>query len=131
MKNDAVETALLNRLSALRWKSGVRCPRCNGANCGVHMRSGALGRRKFLCCGCGRTFNDLTGTILARSHLPLSIWCAAAKLMVGAQPTCAHLARKLRVKLATAWRVRRILSRAAADPVLRRFFEETDFPPCA
>lgn len=131
MKNDAVEIALLNRLSALRWKSGLRCPRCNGADCSVHARSGALGRRKFLCGGCGRTFNDLTGTILARSHLPLSTWFAAAKLMTSPEPTCAYLARKLRVKLATAWRVRRILSRASADPVLRRFFEEEGLPPCS
>lgn len=128
MKNDKLEVALLERFRVQRWKDGLRCPRCNGTECSVHMRSGAAGRRKLLCYGCGRTFNDLTGTPLARSHLPLSTWAAAAKLMAQRRPTCAEISRKLKVKLATAWRIRRVLNRALANPVLRRLLLEEGGP---
>ena len=128
MKSDAREDRLLERLRAQRWRDGLRCPRCGGADCAVHMRSGAAGRRKLLCYGCARTFNDLTGTPFARSHLPLSSWFSAAKLMDGRLPTCATLARKLNVKLATAWHMRRVLRSALDDPSLRRLLIEEDLP---
>jgi len=40
------------------------CPRCAGTHC--HRHSQANGLQRFRCCACGRTFNDLTGTPLAR-----------------------------------------------------------------
>lgn len=130
MKNDELEAAFLAKWRARRWKEGLRCPRCGGKDCAVHMRSGAGGRRKLLCRGCGRTFNDLTGTPFARSHLPLSVWFAASRLMAGREPTCVEIARKLKVKVATAWRVRRILNRALADPALRRMLTGEGVSSC-
>lgn len=129
MESDTIEVLLLERVRAERWKAGLRCPRCGGRDCALHMRRGAAGRRKLLCYACGRTFNDLTGTPFARSHLPLSAWFAAARLMAEGRPTCAELARRLQVKLATAWRVRRVLRRALADPALRRILA-AEVPPC-
>jgi len=40
------------------------CPRCNCTRC--HRHSQANGLQRYRCCACGRTFNDLTGTPLAR-----------------------------------------------------------------
>jgi transposase-like protein len=121
------EDVLMRRLQSLRWKDGLRCPRCGDAGCWLHAR-GKGGRRKLRCGACGRTFNDLTGTPLARSHLPLSLWAAAARIMLAGRPTCSELSRKLRVKLATAWRVRRVLSRVVADEVLRQVLAGEDAP---
>lgn len=113
------EAVLLGRLQASRWKEGLRCPRCGHGECSVHAR-GKDGRRKLRCAGCGRTFTDLTSTPLAHSHLPLTVWAAAARMMVAGRPTCSELSIKLRVKIATAWRVRKILTSALNDADLRQ-----------
>lgn len=113
------ETVLIERFQALRWKKGLKCPRCRNQDCSVHAR-GKDGRRKLRCGGCGRTFNDLTGTPLARTHLPLALWAKAARLMAAGHQTCSTLAVKLDVKLATAWRVRKILMEALKDADLRQ-----------
>ncbi|MDD5304691.1 MAG: transposase [Elusimicrobia bacterium] len=113
------ESVLMARLQTLRWKAGLRCPRCRHQGCSVHAR-GKDGRRKLRCAGCGRTFNDLTGTPLARTHLPLTLWAMAARLMAAGRPTCSSLSVKLKVKLATAWRVRKILTEALKDADLRQ-----------
>ncbi|MBI5882694.1 MAG: IS1 family transposase [Elusimicrobia bacterium] len=126
-----LETSLLERLAAERWREGLRCPRCGGQRCVLHMRLGAGGRRKLKCSNCGRSFNDLTGTPFARSHLPLSSWFVAAGLMALRTPTCADIARRLDIKVSTAWRVRRVLTRALADPLLRRVLASQEALPCA
>ncbi|MBI4061912.1 MAG: IS1 family transposase [Elusimicrobia bacterium] len=113
------EFFLISRFQELRWKAGLRCPRCRHQNCSVHAR-GKNGRRKLRCSGCGRTFNDLTGTPLARTHLPLAVWAKAARLMAAGPQTCSALSVKLGIKLATAWRVRKILTNALKDADLRQ-----------
>ena len=113
------ESVLMARLKKLRWKAGLRCPRCCHQDCSVHAR-GKDGRRKLRCSGCGRTFNDLTGTPLAHTHLPLTLWANAARLMTSGHQTCSALSVKLNVKLATAWRVRKILTEALKDADLRQ-----------
>ena len=119
------EASLMARLQTLRWKAGLRCPRCGHENCSVHAR-GRDGRRKLRCSGCGRTFNDLTGTPLAHTHLPLTLWAKAARLMTSAPQTCSSLSVKLDVKLATAWRVRKILTEALRDADLRQVLVSED-----
>jgi len=118
------EEELLGRIRAARWAQGLRCPRCASPRCGLFMRQDASGRRKLRCLACGRAFNDLTGTPLARTHLPLSAWHRAARLMLQGEPSCAELSVRLGVKISTAWRVRRALRQALADPVLRPVFTE-------
>ena len=118
------EEELLGRIRAARWAQGLRCPRCSSSRCGLFMRQDASGRRKLRCLACGRAFNDLTGTPLARTHLPLSAWHRAARLMLQGEPSCAELSVRLGVKISTAWRVRRALRQALADPVLRPVFTE-------
>ena len=43
---------------------GRRCPDCGCERCHRHGRANDL--QRFRCCACGRTFNDLSGTPLAR-----------------------------------------------------------------
>lgn len=121
------EETVLARFQSLRWKAGLRCPRCGGERCTIHAR-GRNGRRKLLCEACGRTFTDLTGTPLAHTHLPLGLWALAARMMVVGTPTCMDLSRRLDVKLATAWRVRKILTVALKDEDLRQALLCEDTP---
>jgi hypothetical protein len=60
----------LESLRKKRWKEGVKCPYCGSSKIGVdgHTLKGA---RKYECCGCGRYFNDLTGTIFENHHFPI------------------------------------------------------------
>ena len=44
-----------------------RCPKCACEQCHRHGHANDL--QRFRCCHCGRTFNDLTGTPLARLRL--------------------------------------------------------------
>ena len=46
---------------------GRRCPDCSCERCHRHGQANDL--QRFRCCQCGRTFNDLTGTPLARLRL--------------------------------------------------------------
>ncbi|MBI3563645.1 MAG: transposase [Elusimicrobia bacterium] len=121
------EETVLARFQNLRWKTGLRCPRCGGARCTLHAR-GRNGRRKLRCEGCGRTFTDLTGTPLAHTHLSLGLWAAAARMMAAGRPTCSELALRLDVKLATAWRMRKILTTALQDEDLRQALVQEDTP---
>ncbi|TBR26141.1 IS1 family transposase [bacterium] len=116
--DEGFEERFLARLRRARWPEGLRCPRCASPRCGLFMNADASGRRKLRCLACGRAFNDLTGTPLARTHLPLAAWHRAARLMLDGEPSCAELSQRLRVKIATAWRLRRALRQALADPVL-------------
>ncbi|WP_441295489.1 transposase, partial [Massilia timonae] len=43
---------------------GRRCPDCTCERCHRHGQANDL--QRYRCCACGRTFNDLTGTPLAR-----------------------------------------------------------------
>jgi len=60
----------LEYLRKKRWKEGVKCPYCGSLKIWAdgYTRKGA---RKYECRGCGRYFNDLTGTIFERHHFPI------------------------------------------------------------
>jgi len=65
----------------LRWPDGVTCPHCEGREIGGHgsyWRDPDLPR--YECKRCRRTFLLTTGTLLARSRVPLTVWLCAAWL---------------------------------------------------
>lgn len=102
-----------------RWSKGMTCPRCACRRVTVHTRSRRTPRLRYLCLGCRRTFTDLTGTIFARSNLPLSTWFRALSLLSEGLATVDY-ARMLRVKWDTARRMSRCLLVAANRPGLIR-----------
>lgn len=67
----------------LRWQDkSLQCPRCQSPQVrpwGKYHRKPGLER--YVCDGCGRTFNDLTGTSFHRSRLSLAGWILAAFLL--------------------------------------------------
>lgn len=122
MRLEWSEQLCLERVRKARWPDGIRCPRCSDSDWRLHARGG--GRPKYRCLRCGRTFNDLTGTVFAHSHLDLSKWFECARALHQGPKTCVQLSRLLGVKVATAWRLRKALRRAFCDPALVRLFEE-------
>lgn len=109
-------------LRQLRWPDGVTCISCRKGRLTIHTRSERTPRLRYLCLDCGRTFNDLTGTIFARSNLPLSTWFEALSLLRLGLST-PELARALAVKWDTARRVSRCLLVATGAPGLTRDLE--------
>ena len=58
----------------LRWPNGARCPHCGVATVTKQGRDTTQpARQKYRCQGCERHFDDLTGTVFAGHHQPLSV----------------------------------------------------------
>ena len=59
----------------LRWADGVECPYCHATEV---VKNGSdetqSDRQRYLCRMCNRSFDDLTGTVFAGQHQPLSVW---------------------------------------------------------
>ncbi len=104
-------------LRVRRWPEGVRCPRCGAGRVTVHTRSARAPRRRYLCLACRRTFNDLTGTVFARSILPLPTWFRGLSLLGDGLATTEY-ARALSLKWDTASRMSRLLLAASGRPGL-------------
>src|SRR5258707_15849188 len=63
-------------IEELRWKDGIRCPRCNSDKI-----SRIQIRLQYDCYSCRYQFSVTSGTIFHDSHLPLPKWFAATYLM--------------------------------------------------
>lgn len=109
-------------LRRCRWPDGVACVRCGSRRVTVHTRSRRMPRLRYLCLGCGRTFNDLTGTVFARSNVPLSTWLHGLSLLPQGLSTVEY-AKALSIKWDTARRISRSLLVAASQPGLVRNLE--------
>lgn len=65
-------------LKELRWGDGVECVYCGSRNVvknGSYMQS----YQKYMCRGCGRSFNDKTGTIFEYSKIRVGEWLYIAR----------------------------------------------------
>jgi transposase-like protein len=59
----------------LRWPEGVRCYECNSEDVIKRGRDETqIARQRYECKVCGKRFDDLTGTIFAGHHQPLTVW---------------------------------------------------------
>ncbi len=59
----------------LRWPDGITCPHCSSREIikrGHDERQAH--RQRYACQGCGRQFDDLSGTIFEGHHQPLRVW---------------------------------------------------------
>jgi len=83
-------------LESIRWRDGFVCPRC--ASTAAPMR---LGRPQLLRCkACKRDISLLAGTVMERTHMPLSTWFWAAFLVASLTPgmSAVQLQRQLGIK---------------------------------
>ena len=68
-------------LREVRWRGGVKCPRCASAEVFKFGKWGCWFQR-YKCKSCGRTFNDLTGTVFEYSKIELREFIYAAKRLL-------------------------------------------------
>lgn len=102
-------------LLAVRWPQGFRCPACG------HAQGWRLERRlpTFECAGCDRQTSVTAGTVMHRSHLPLTTWFWAAYLMATHSNGISALQLQAQLGIGsykTAWLLARKLRRAMVDP---------------
>ena len=119
MKPAADEVWCYEVLRRVRWPEGMTCPFCKANRVTPHSRFESTPRRRYLCLGCRRTFTDLTGTPLARSHVAMTTWFRCLRRIEEVGST-AELARDLGVKWDTAAHLQRRLSSALRHPGLVR-----------
>jgi len=90
--------ALINEVRA----PGRCCPRCGNERCYRHGFANDL--QRYRCCACGRTFNDLTGTPLARLRLKAK-WLAYSQALLDSLPV-RKAADRIEIHRNTAFRWR-------------------------
>jgi transposase-like protein len=90
------------------------CPHCRGGNVVLHGKDHNA-RQRFKCRGCGRTYNILTGTPMARARKP-ETWGRYLGCMTEHMSLRTIVASGIGVHRVTAWRWRhRFLQAAVAD----------------
>jgi transposase-like protein len=87
-------------LEHLRWKDGVRCPKCDSQKV-----SSILKRDQFDCDSCRYQFSVTAGTIFHDTHLPLTKWFLATYLICQSRKgmSANQLKRMLKINYRTAW----------------------------
>src|ERR1700690_1106531 len=87
-------------IEALRWPSGVSCPRCKAEK--IYP---ILERDQYVCDSCSYQFSATAGTIFHDSHLPLWKGFIAVYLMAESKKgmSANQLKRTLKVSYKTAW----------------------------
>ena len=101
---EALKGAVLAQMSSVPAGDPPECPRCHHAHV-VRKGRDALGRQRWLCRGCGRTFGASTCGLLAQSRLGPDVWSSYVDHMVAGESLqrCADLCG---VCLKTSWFMR-------------------------
>ena len=96
MKMFPDDAACAEYLESLRWRDGFRCPKCS--NTAVPTRIAKPGVLR--CKACKRDISLMAGTVMERTHMPLSIWFWAAYLVATPTPgmSAVQLQRQLGIK---------------------------------
>lgn len=102
-------------LALVRWPQGFVCRDCG------HGRGWRLERKlvTYECAGCAKQTSVTAGTVLHRSHLPLTTWFWAAYLMATHSNGISALQLQAQLGIGsykTAWLLARKLRRAMVDP---------------
>lgn len=99
------EAKCYRALYRARWPKGFRCPCCGERR---RSRFRRQGRVYYQCRACRHQTTLLSGTLFARSRLPLRTWMLALYLVTSTKTNIAalELMRKLGVNWKTAWRMK-------------------------
>lgn len=82
----------------------LRCPYCGSVSIvKFGYKSNKVGVRRYKCMGCGKVFNDLTGTPLNGSKLSLREWIVLAYLYFVREEPIFSIARILGRPYPTVW----------------------------
>lgn len=103
----------------LRFPAGVYCSRCGSLSI-----SRIKTRFKYECNDCHYQFSVTSGTILHKTHLPLSKWILASFLICNARKgiSAKQIQRDLQLTYKTAWfLMHRIRKAMQSDPLISKF----------
>ena len=110
-----------------RWPDGFICPKCGGTGC-YQLR----GRREYVCKHCHRQSSVTAGTVLHRTHLPLTIWFWTIYLAAHDKRgiSAMQLSSELEIAYSSAWylvhRLRKAMGQRDQDYVLSGIVELDD-----
>ena len=93
-------------LETLLWPSGPTCPRCNVMGDRITKMKGKSFRPGvYRCNDCCKPFTVTVGTVMERTHIPLSKWVLAAQLMASSKKGMSpiQLQRMIGTTYQTAW----------------------------
>src|SRR4051812_14264001 len=100
---------------SMRWPEGVACPHCSSAAVIKDGRDDAQpDRQRYLCHGCRKRFDDLTGTIFAGHHAPLRTWIVCLYFM-GLNLSSLQIAKELDIDRRDAQEMIQQLRRGVVD----------------
>ncbi|MGE3702543.1 MAG: transposase [Hyphomicrobiaceae bacterium] len=68
-------------LEAQRWPDGMTCPFCGGMDAVSPLKGGSMGAGWYHCNDCRDKFTVRVGSVMERSHVPLTKWALAFHLM--------------------------------------------------
>jgi transposase-like protein len=106
-------------LESVLWPSGPVCPRCGVMGDRITKMAGkSLRPGVYNCKDCRKPFSVTIGTVMERSHIPLSKWLLAARLMAASKKgfSAQELHRSMNITYEGAWFLFHRLREAAADP---------------
>lgn len=113
------EDAARSHLESLLWPNGPVCPRCGVVGDRITKLQGKSTRPGvYNCKDCRKPFSVTVGTVMERSHIPLSKWVLAAQLMASSKKgfSANELHRLIGTNYETAWFLFHRLREAAAEP---------------
>jgi transposase-like protein len=114
------ESAAREHLENLLWPDGPVCPRCGVMGDRITKLQGKSTRPGvYNCKDCRKPFSVTVGTVMERSHIPLSKWVLAAQFMASSKKSMSalQLQRMLGTNYETAWFLFHRLREAANDLV--------------
>jgi transposase-like protein len=99
------EEAARKHFEATRWPNGPYCPYCGQFDRVSAFGGKSMGEGWYHCKDCRKKFTALVGTVLERSHIPLTKWLLAMHLMCSSKKgISAHqLHRMLGITYKSAW----------------------------
>jgi transposase-like protein len=107
------------RLEAVLWPDGPVCPHCGVMDDQITKLQGKSTRPGlYKCKDCRKPFSVTIGTVMERSHIPLSKWLLAGQLMASSKKgmSALQLQRMIGTSYETAWFLFHRLREAATDP---------------
>ena len=113
------DNAAREYLETVLWPQGPVCPRCGVMGDRITKLAGKSTRPGvYNCKDCRKPFSVTVGTVMERSHIPLSKWVLATRLMAASKKgMSAHqLHRMLDTSYEAAWFLFHRLREAAGDP---------------
>ncbi|HUA52985.1 MAG TPA: IS1595 family transposase, partial [Candidatus Sulfotelmatobacter sp.] len=99
------DEAARRHFEAVRWPNGPECPHCGVIGEATELQGKSTRPGVYKCKDCRKPFTVTVGTVMERSHIPLSKWVMAAQLMSSSKKgmSALQLQRMIGTNYETAW----------------------------